>query len=175
MAESKYVYDTIALFFAGDIEVATLKYQKVTLRYKEGDPPTGEQAYEVVVKQLMSEVEDFLRVGDKIGFFVFKRPSPPELSIHLVNRPFARAILDDNIGPETKSELRKAVDEWRARAASEYGHERRRYFGRKHLWLMARRSPTSIQSVQNPVFADNGHGGRIREYVDINEPCEEGA
>jgi len=171
----EYVYDTIALYGSEDAELATLKYQKIILGYRQGEAPDGKRAYESIARQLISEVQDYLRVGDAIGFFVFKRPTSSTLSPHLKDRPFAGDILGGNLGHSSKIDVYEAVKEWRARAASEYGSGSRRYFGRKHVWIVKKRTPNFLQTISNPVTADDGHGGVKLDYIDINEPCEEGA
>lgn len=162
------------MYGAEDVDLTTLKYQKVSLSFHDGVSPDGAQAYESIVKQLISEVQKYLRVGDMIGFFVFKRPTVTSLSIHLRDKPFADAVLN-RPNEIDKNQLSEAVKEWRARAASEYGTGKQRYFGRKHVWLVKRRTPTFIQTTQNPVTISDGHGGVTPDYIDINEPCKEGA
>ena len=151
------------------------EYQKISIIRTEKGLPNGEQAYPIIIQQLVSEIQDYLRVDDKIGFFVFKRPTMTTVSPHIQARPFAESILKGTVGNSVKNDMIDAVKEWKARMGSEYGIDNRRYFGRKHIWLVKRKSLTSIKTIQNPVTVDDGRGGVKREYIDINEECNEGA
>lgn len=170
---SEYVYDTIAQYDSDEFNLTTLKYQKISISRTEQGLPDGLQAYTAIIEQLLREVQDYLKVNDAIGFFVFKRPDPSTLSPHLIGRPFAQSILRRNIDQTAKSQMIDAIRDWKARAVLEYGKDKKRYFGRKHIWLARRRSPTFISTFQNPITVPDGHGGVKKEYIDINESCLE--
>ena len=165
MPESQYVYDVITTYGAADIEFTTIKYQTVTISFKPGAAPSGLEAYEQLAMQLFGEMEPHMRLNDIAGFFVFKRPEPNILSIHLRDKPFATVLLEDKVDHDLKQEFLKAVEAWKARGSIE-AKASNNYFRRKHIWLLKRTNPHRVATISNPINPDR---------IDINEPCEEGA